>query len=553
MDQTAPIIVIVASGLGLGVLAWAYIKRFQTAVLKHTLELEVREKELRKHLLELQVLRSLGERVGYSLDLRQILEVIINSLDSLVSFSTVSYMVLGHQGQIDFKVRLSQSVARKFLDDIKEKMLSDFSTRISRPLQPSLVNETVTGSSFDDGGEHSVRSFFTLPIIIGGQTVGLINISSAEKESYTDSETAILHTILDQISVQATKLVQVVENEKKRLSAMVSSFTDGILMVDSNLNIIVSNPVLPKLLGLSGNFGLYEVVAAIGTKAKLGGGIQQVLTSQTSIKLPEFELENIALQIDIEPVKDKFGYLLGAAVVFHDVTQMRQLEKLREEFTAMMVHELRTPLTTITYSTDMMLTDSDKMASSEINKNIEVIKSTAADMLSLVNELLDVAKIESGKFAVMKKDDDFKVLIEEKMKLFKPLAEKKHLQLSAEVEKDLPNFSFDRKRIGQALDNLLSNAIKYTDHGSVKVSAKSVSQEITVSITDTGDGINHEDLNKLFSKFDQLGKGRSGERSGTGLGLVVTKGIVETHGGKIGVSSDGLGKGTTFTFTLPIS
>jgi len=143
-------------------------------------------------------------------------------------------------------------------------------------------------------------------------------------------------------------------------------------------------------------------------------------------------------------------------------------------------------------------------------------------------------------------------LIEEKMTVFKPLMEQKRLEFISEIGTNL-EARFDRNRMGQVLENLLSNAAKFTLSGYVKVTARKTGGVLEVAISDSGEGIAADNLPKLFSKFEQLGNGKNGDKKGTGLGLVVAKGIVEAHGGKIRAASAGLGKGTTFTFTLPLS
>ena len=536
----------------LGVAALFYMRRSRDQAIKHSQEIEKRDRELKQQVLELQVLRSLGERAGYSLDIRQILDVIVDSLEGVVEFSAISYLLLGPEGRVISKIRVVEPVSHQFLISIREQVRQAFSQLVGQKVQPQVVDETLSGIALDDIASREVGSFFNLPLTIGGKIVALINVSSFKKGLYGQEETAVLYTILEQVSASATKLSQVVENEKRKLSAMISSLDDGVMMVDRSFNLMVTNPTLSRLLNLRGEPSLFNVAVAVDGKANLHDVMQRVLQHEQAVKLSEFEVDGNAIQIDVEPVKDKSGYLLGAVVILHDMTAQRQLERLREEFTAMMVHELRTPLTTVIYSTDMMKSDLPKMGPQEVEQNLAIIRSTTDNMLSLVNELLDIAKMEAGKFEVTKKEDDPKQLIEEKVATFKPLTDQKHLQLIAEIDPNISHLSFDRKRIGQALDNLLSNAIKYTDKGQVIIKAVSQGEEVLISVSDTGDGITPEDKDKLFSKFEQLGKGKTGERGGTGLGLVVTKGIIEAHGGKIWVDSPGLGQGTTFTFSLPL-
>lgn len=546
------IILTILGNLLLGLAVIDYGKRYKATVLKNSQESEIREKELKRRVLELQVLRTLSERAGYSLDLRKTLEVITDSLEGLVDFCVVSYMLLAPEGRIILKVRVQKAVSRNFLDQVKNQMLNSFSAMTRRQLHPSLIDETMTGNTLDERLAAPVASFFNLPLIIGGQVVALINVSSTQIGLYGDADTAVLYTILSQVSTQASQLSQVVENEKRKLSAMISSLTDGIMMIDLNFNLIVSNPAVAYLLDLKRGVNLFDVSTSLAGKVDIRGAVGQSLQHQGMVKIPEFELGSKALQIDVEPVKDKLGYQLGAVVIFHDVTSQRQLEKLREDFTAMMVHELRTPLTTISYGTAELLDDLPQVDAQKLQENLKIVKSTTAEMLSLVNDLLDVAKIEAGKFMVMKRDTDLKQLLEEKITLFKPLTDHKQLKLILEMDDNLPHILFDRRRLSQALDNLLSNAVKYTDKGQIVLGLHIVSQKAVISVTDSGEGIQTEDIPKLFSKFEQLGKGKTGEKSGTGLGLVITKGIIEAHGGKMEVTSEGLGQGSTFSFILPL-
>jgi signal transduction histidine kinase len=173
-------------------------------------------------------------------------------------------------------------------------------------------------------------------------------------------------------------------------------------------------------------------------------------------------------------------------------------------------------------------------------------------MLELVNDLLDVAKIESGKFDLNMQEYDIVEVIKEQVKTFTPQAETKHLALNFTAPEKY-KLKFDRVRVSQVFGNLISNSIKYTDAGQIDVSVNinSAEKQAIVSVKDTGIGVAREDLNQLFSKFKQL-RGSEHARKGTGLGLVVTKGIIEAHGGKIWAESAGENLGSTFFFSLPI-
>lgn len=552
---TLSLVVIVVGNIFLGVIAWIYLRRFKASATEHTVEVERRERELRRHVLELQVLRSLAQRAGYDLDLRQTLEVIIDNLDDLVEYDVVSYILLSREGKLLCKIYNKQPVSHLFLAQVKNQLVTAFSTLTRQDFQTTPIEEIISGASCNDTHNFTIESFVNFPLVIQGQITAIISLSSAKKNLYTDEETAILNTIFNQISAQATKLAQLIENEKKRLSVAVSSSTDGIMMVDANFNLIITNPVLPKLLGLpDGVSSFFEVIAKLGNQADLKNAIEQAFSTQNLVRLTPCRINGKDMQIEVEPLfnKDQFGYFLGVAVIFHDLMAAKQVDRLREEFTAMMIHELRTPLTTIVYSTDMILSSLTRLSKEDLSQNITIIQSTADNMLSLVDELLDIAKIEAGKFTVVKEEENLNKLLEEKVAAFKPLTDQKKLKLVLETDPNLNSLPFDRNRMGEVIDNLLSNAIKYTDDGEIRIKSEKQDGQVLISVTDSGEGIDKHDLPKLFSKFEQLGRGKTGDKVGTGLGLVVSKGIIEAHGGKIWAFSEGLSKGSTFTFTIPL-
>lgn len=341
-------------------------------------------------------------------------------------------------------------------------------------------------------------------------------------------------------------ITSVLATEKHRLTAMVASITDGILMLDPGFNLVVTNPAANKLIGSEA--ALNNLI-----QSEIRSAIKAAYETDQLVKLPEREINGRSIEILVEPVKDSLGNLIGVVVILHDLTSLKNIEKLREEFTAMMIHELRTPLTTVLYSSNMMLSDVNRLSTTDLGSQLGIIKSTASHLLSLVNDLLDIAKIEAGKFQIVKSREDLSALIEEKISTFTPLATQKRLELIAEIDPKLPALEFDPNRLGQVLDNLIGNSLKYTATGWVVVKARVEGQAVRVEVQDSGDGIEETSLPKLFSKFEQLGKGKTGETKGTGLGLVIVKGIIEAHQGTVWAKSEGLGKGSTFGFSLPLS
>lgn len=250
-----------------------------------------------------------------------------------------------------------------------------------------------------------------------------------------------------------------------------------------------------------------------------------------------------------------FVTLIALLVAFFSREKaQRKLEDLqhffreKEDFNAMVVHELRTPLSLISGSSDTILRHKDLKKEVETDL-IASIKNSSNSMLEMVSAILDLAKMEAGRFSVTKANNDLNELLAESVNAFLPLADEKKLKLVYKAA-HIPSVPMDPFRIRQVINNLLSNAIKYTDHGEVSVSTENREDSVVVSIKDEGRGITEEELQTLFTRYSRLSSAKG--NVGTGLGLVVAKGIVEAHNGKIWVDSKP-GDGSTFHFSLPLN
>lgn len=514
--------------------------------------------ELQQRIYQIQVLKEIGERIGYSLDTNKIVEIITSSLGSLLEYDTVSYMVLQESDdKLIFKCQVNNSVTHDFLGEVKEKMLLAISAILDKDLKTRPLDESITGNILDDNLKISLKSYFNLPVVIGDKLVGLINVASHEAGQYGDAQASILYSITNQAATAVSKLQLVLESEKGKLVSVINSMTDGVVMADMHNQVLVSNPAVKKLLEIEGGTEatMYDVVDALAGKVDIRTKIEQAIGTHEPVVVNNVQLRNHVVEMTITPVRSQQGEQLGAAVVFHDITTEKDLEKVRQDFTAMMVHELRAPLTAVRWSSESL----DKAAipggqvdAAKVKETATTIGAASRNMLELVNDLLDVAKIEAGKFDLNIQEYDIVALLKEQIQTFKALAETKHLELKVTLPEKFV-LKCDKIRISQAFENLLSNAIKYSDGGEIMTSFAQDQQKhiAIISVKDTGVGIAREDLPMLFSKFRQL-KNVDNARKGTGLGLVVTKGIVEAHGGEIWAESPGENMGTTFSFSLPL-
>jgi signal transduction histidine kinase len=233
--------------------------------------------------------------------------------------------------------------------------------------------------------------------------------------------------------------------------------------------------------------------------------------------------------------------------------KLEYVDKLKDEFVSLASHELRTPMTAIKSYTWLIINGKAGPLENKAKEYLNRIYISTERLIRLVNEMLNISRIESGKVKLNLESVDIKQLIGEIQKEFQPKAEELGLTWTAEVPESLPHLMIDREKIHQVFENLIDNALKYTNKGgSVRIRCVPGTEHIEFSITDTGKGIHPADMPKLFSKFGRLeGSYVSITGSGSGLGLYISKQYVELHRGKIWAYSD-LDKGSTFVFTLPL-
>jgi PAS domain S-box-containing protein len=549
---------------------------YENKIMKRNLH--IKEAEMQRRMYEVSILKELGERIGYSLNVQKIVDVITGSLRKLLPYSTVSYLLLGDEGKVIFHSILEESVNKRFIIDVKSRMIESLVALSNNKIKEDEIDESISGTITDESSKAGIKSFFNVPVIINDKPRGLLNVASTKFGLYKEDEMSILYTIMNQASTAVSKLESILNQEKGKLNSMVESMADGVFMVDTRNRLLVINPAAIEMLGIrKSNPTIFDVLDALASQFDLRTKIEESIRKDTLTVEEELKINNKVLRILISPVKDNENEALGAVVLFHDITKEKAIEKMREDFTSMMVHELRSPLTGIRSIANLLKEDKIKNEQKKYQEFIELIVSNSASMLGLVNDLLDVAKLEAGKFQIVKKDTDVKKIIDMHVESYQPQAKEKNLIIEANIIGELPIVQADENKLGQVLNNLLSNAIKFTEKGKIVISAlfvkkgdalmqkisgsgmiwpgikdeiKFESDSLIFGVTDTGVGIREEEVTKLFNKFTQLEQSATSEKKGTGLGLVISKGIVEAHGGKIGVFSKE-GQGSTFYFIIP--
>jgi two-component system, OmpR family, phosphate regulon sensor histidine kinase PhoR len=347
--------------------------------------------------------------------------------------------------------------------------------------------------------------------------------------------------------------------EKKRLETIFNCIADGIMVTNKNLEIVLHNPALSRLLELSrpieAPVPVTEVLADpqfIETLKKIqekGSGPKEITTQE--IQVGKRTLRAVSAP-NLEPERHVFWAVSGAVTVLEDVTTFKRLDQMKSDFVNMVAHELRSPLVSIRQLQSVL---AEGLAGPLQEKQEDFVRRGIKKidaLLGLINDLLDVARLEGGRLVQRKVPTDVGKIIEEIAALTAPRAKQQKITLSFTCENLKPILA-DPKNIEEILNNLLSNALNYSpEGGEVNASAKGMGDFIEIKVSDRGIGIPPDEIPRIFEKFYRVKDPKTRQVTGTGLGLFIVKGIVEAHLGSIEVESV-VNVGTTFRILLPVA
>lgn len=341
---------------------------------------------------------------------------------------------------------------------------------------------------------------------------------------------------------------------RKRSEAILLSTSDGILVFDADDRVTFVNPAAETLLGK----GAEELVGLVtdtwtifGLAMDPEGPVQDTGTQAREVRMEEPEHRIVDVRVD--PVFDDRQTYLGSVSTIRDVTVEREAMQMKNEFVSTVSHELRTPLTSIKGYIDLIL-DGEAGEVNEIQQEfLSIVKENSDRLVELINDMLDISRIESGRIVLKVQPLDVAERVEGAVNTFRAVTDQQGRTIHVNVPDDLPKAAGDPDRVGQVLINFISNAIKYSpEGGDVHVRASADGTRVRVGISDEGIGIEPEDQARLFTKFYRVDSSLTREIGGTGLGLSICKSIIELLGGEVGVESEP-GSGSTFWFTLPLA
>ncbi len=427
--------------------------------------------------------------------------------------------------------------------------------------------------------QFQAKALLTVPVFVGEKLWGILGVYDNQKPRYWyKREIDLLEQVANQLGVavyqsellwQTQQQSEVLETTVADLNAIVDNLGDGLLVVDIYGNITRYNPgllsmfdVTPPLLGKQLLDIFPEELSPLLERKKLDK--KKAVTLEIPLSNNRIG-QALASNIIKEQLASGEEYL-GVVILIRDITKEREMERIKRNVLSMVSHEIRTPLTSIVGFSSLIR---DKLYNiifpeipekdEKINKTIERIKENldivileSERLAKLVNDFLDMTKIESGKITLNLFPVKPSTVLSWAIASTAPLFEDSSVELVEDFSEYLPNILGDEDRLIQVFVNLISNGFKFTETGSVTCRAEIDHDNLLISITDTGVGIAENDYSKVFEPFQQVGSILTNKPKGTGLGLSISKQIIEQHGGKIWFSSE-LGKGSTFFVSLPLA
>ena len=395
---------------------------------------------------------------------------------------------------------------------------------------------------------------------------------TGDKDEYTDLARAFNH-MADVLATRESALREqnlALVSLNHRMESVLNATNDGIALLNRDGRFALVNRRFAEMLSARPETLLKQTLSeAEPYLADRSGGLGRLMLHLTTLTAGDLDdpisvaeeiielqtPEHRFLQVYTAPVQgESGGTVIGRIIALRDVTRERELDKMKTEFISVVSHELRTPLTSIKGYTDLLISGAAGETSEIQREFLGIIQSSTTRLSNLINDILDISRIESGRIEIKHEPIDYRKIVADTLRLMRAAADEKHVVMDASLPESIPPVRGDTDKVTQVLTNLVSNAIKYTPAGGwVKVLLE-VEDDTTVTtcVADSGIGIAPEDEKKLFQKFFRADNSSTREAGGTGLGLVIAKSIVELLGGAIWVESE-VGRGSRFYFTLPLS
>jgi PAS domain S-box-containing protein len=486
--------------------------------------------------------------------LAQGLYLIVRGVDIGVAFLTIDG---GYAGYLH--LHCHQPSDHSALRAARDRCMEVFRSLTGRIIEEDKLTVDITGDRLNLGDHNRHEgSFAHVPVYVEGVVVGIILAGTNPAKTLSPDEDKLMFFLAARAAEAMKRLSAQRDNERRRLSLMIEAMADGLIYAYSSTNRVLINPAAREMLGID----IEQQVTTQFLKERLGfypfdlvAARKQSSQSPSESVREEVRVGTRSFHSIVSPVRDRTGKLVGVVVVLRDMTEAKELARRQSEFVSVVSHELRTPLTSITGALDIVLSGYAGRVPDKQQRYLKMARESCAVLNALVDDLLDTASADDGDMPVHLRPLVLDDLAYEVLDRYREETEQRGISMKLDREERNVRIVGDADRLSQVLTNLLSNAVKFTtQQGVVEIDifGHVVSEDyVCVSVYNSGNPIPREAQERVFDKFEQLDDVTTRKVGGTGLGLPISRAIIEAHGGRIWVES--LSTGTRFVFILPVT
>jgi two-component system, OmpR family, phosphate regulon sensor histidine kinase PhoR len=493
---------------------------------------------LARRLQELETLAGIGRTVTAMLDLDQVLTAVVEAAVSLTEAEEGSLLLLDEDsGQL--YMRASKNFDEEFVHTFRLHVQDSLAGQVISTGEPIILDE---GAPQKIKTSYLVHSLLYVPLRVRGRVIGVLGVDNRKAgRSLTREDLIVILAMADYaaIAIENAKLYNRSEGERRKLETVLTETENAVIVLDEENRLLLINQAAREAFHVNGNHIGRSIVEAVDDPRLLG----LIRAPGNLPRREELELEDgRTFNAQRTPIPQ-----VGQAIVMHDITHLKDLDRIKSEFVTTVSHDLRSPLTAILGYIELV------ERAGELNQRqkefVERVQMSVGQITTLVTDLLDLGRIEAG-LDTTKETTPITVLAKYAVEGLRTTAEKESVSLVAALPDELPMVTGDPIRLRQMIGNLIENAIKYTPAGgTVTIDAGCEGDQVILRVHDTGLGIPPADQPYLFDKFFRASN-IPDDTPGTGLGLSIVKSIVDSHNGRIWVNSR-QGEGTTFTIVLP--
>jgi PAS domain S-box-containing protein len=532
-----------------------------------------------------QMASNLGNRV---LELRTLQEG-IKAINSALALEDVLRLIVANASQVLAGARCSVALLGDMPDDVvsmpsaggtvddqassgfeSDKDLARWVVDYGKPV---LSRNVKHDSRLGYASEFPISSLISVPLFLGDEAIGALIATSSDRDAFTTEDLNLLNAFADQAAVavsnarlyeqlmleqrQTAQLYQHVEERRNELEAILRGIGDGVIVTDPAFNLLLMNPVATRIFHVKADVTSSLPLSEVIPHQELTPIFHDALQGEKDAIVREISLSSAGdraeatYQALASPILSAGGEVRGVVTVLRDITTQKELDRIKSNFLSVVSHELKTPLHSIKGFVDIILMGKTGPVSETQADFLGTVRDQTTHLQNLINDLIEFSRLDSGQVKLRLTDVSMAEVATAVTDKLKPLADQGQIQMANRVDSDIPTIEADRMRIEQVLTNLVQNAIKFTPpSGVVTVSAADLGEEVQVAVSDTGIGIPASELIRIFDRFYQVDSSSTRHYRGAGLGLTISKHIIEYHHGRIWAESED-GKGSTFFFVLP--